>query len=224
MPEGPFGFPRLTNLGPFVSSKKQAPTRTQLQERSLDSFNRLNGDDVSDVCKPYVNINSPVEFIIPIEKAEAVAAIEYPIENNQDVFDAVSTVTNQYSNKFIGIHETEQENAARILSRGFSEEESGRKSVAEYGFRENAVFTWQHIWEIKGGNELAGVITVAPREEVTVSDMSASITTSRETYIENYTMSYPQYILCLRRHGPTSPVTFERDLIQDLSDYTPEVK
>lgn len=68
---------------------------------------------------------------------------------------------------------------------------------------------------------MSGVIVKAPREKVTVSDMTASVTVPRKEYVENYTMKYPDFIRCLKRFGPTSPLTHEDDIIQNITQYYP---
>lgn len=224
MPKGPFGFPRLTTLGPYVEkSSKQAPTREELNNRELSEYS-VNEDtqEFSD-CEPYTNIDIPVEFIIPVEEAQPVEIIQYPFESNQHIYDRISEVNKEYNNVFIGIHETDDEQAENIISNGFSKEMIGEKSVSMFGPRENAVFTWQFIWDIDGAEELSGVITIAPRTEVIVSDMSASVTVPKDDYVDKYTMSYPKYISCMRKLGPNSLITSEKDIIQDISDYYPAV-
>lgn len=188
-------------------------------------FDRKDPDDLSEPCKPYGNLGSGLEFIIPISKANPVLSVQFPM-SNQDLYDVISVVNQKHSDVFIGVHETKSDNAKAILDEGFSEKRSGEMSVVTAGLREDAVFTWHFIWDIRPKympDDMSAVIVTAPRQEVIVSDMSASVTVPTEKYIDNFTMDYPEYIHCLRKHGPNSPLTFEEDIIQDISSYNPSV-
>ena len=183
-----------------------------------------DGTDPSKVapsCVPYTNLDGGVEFIAPIETATPVGVIDFPA-TNQDLYDRVADAAADNPGSFVGVHETPTDQAHSIVRGGFDPDRVGEMSVVETGPREDAVFTWQYVWDISGGREdLSGVITTAPRPEVVASNMSASVTKPTDEYIENHTMPYPDFVKCLRSHGPNTVMMLESDLIQDISGYNP---
>lgn len=224
MNRGPFGFPRFTSLGPFVDDQTIEKRKDYFDvhgkadpdfNRRLDEIEDIEPDSVSGECVPYATMGSQLEFITPIESTEPLGSID-PTMPHKQIFQAVDSFD---VDGYIGIHETDEDNVDSILKDGFSQELSGETSVRKSDFRQNAVYSWHHIWDVntKGG----GIIVNAPREEVVVSDMSASVMVGEDEYFKNYTMRYPQYIRCLRLLGPEHVLKYEEDIIQDLSNYSP---
>lgn len=200
---------------------RSAPTRQDINSRERSQWTQLDAGDVPARCFPYTNMDLPIEFIVPHHAATAVGVIDFPA-SHQDIYDAVASVGGGRSNSFIGIHETPDENADPILSGGFSKEDAGSMTVEVRGVRESAVYTWQVVWDINNTrDDLSGILVAAPRESVMVSDMSAVVTHPWGEYLDDYTMSYPDYIHCLHTYGPVSPGGFEQDFIQDISSYRP---
>jgi len=201
---------------------KEAPTRDDLHSRDPSLLDGVDPEELSDRCKPYSNIDESVEFVTPIDKAKPVKNIGSAIEN-QAIYNAVHDVEKNHPDKFIGLHVTQKRKAKSIMARGFSESKANERSVAIRGFRDGAVFAWHAIWDITIGVNQAGVLTVAPRDSVIVSNMPATVTHQWQEYVELHTMPYPDFVHCLRKHGPNTVLLTEKDIIQDISDYRPEV-
>ncbi|EGQ44198.1 MAG: hypothetical protein J07AB43_02570 [Candidatus Nanosalina sp. J07AB43] len=206
-------------IGPFLASNNDSVDYIDTNEVDFDNrdWEKLEENDVSDPCVPYVHMSPPIEIIIPMEQANPVALIDYPV-SDKEIFEIVSNINSRNQDLFIGIHEADSTDAQRIMEDGYSKSKLGENTISNnIDFRENGIYTWHTIWDLHNTyGDMAGVVTTSTRDNLVASDMAASVTMSPETYKNKYSMPYKQYIQCLREYGATVPIGFEEDIIQDI--------